>query len=244
MLQERFSVSLAFRRALDSAMDAFLRQQNLVQSLRESFLNSVSQMKVSGEDPVLLLATLSQSDPHLVFDYDNFSLLASFFGWDSPMNLSTIDPRSLADWLQASQSDSTKSLPANPPIGASLEVKSSSPGVNSAPQESLIIADQGDPNSPSISSSRESSPLTTKVDIEDGKDADTVVTSVVEDLADTEADFTLEDEDVPAPEDFLDPSVPGLDSEIEDTHTFFISLLLLFTNPSFLLEDVDMLLEN
>ena len=139
MLQERFSICFAFRHALNLALETLHRQQDLVQSLCQSFLESISRMKVSGKHPVLLLATLSQSDSHLILDYDNFSLLASFFSWDSLLNLSSTDPRSLAEWLQPTPLDNVPEVP--PPAVPSTEAVASSSRLSSSENFFLSSAD-------------------------------------------------------------------------------------------------------
>ena len=211
MLQERFSISFAFHHALDSALETLHCQQDLVQSLHQLFLESISQMKVSGEDPVLLLATLSQSNSHLVLDYDNFSLLASFFGWDSPLNLSSTNPRSLTKWLQPTPLNNVPEVP--PPAVSSTKAIASSSGLSSSENFFLSSTDgaQGVPNSLFGSSSENS-----------------LISAEVVAVAD------LDDEGVPASEEFQDSATPGLESSFEESRKFFLFLLLilLLTLPS------------
>lgn len=211
MLQERFSVSLAFRRALESAMEGLRRQEEHVQQLRQSFLDSVARMKVSGEDPVLLLAALSQSDSHLVVDYDSFSLLASFFGWDSSLNLSSTDSRTFADWIRGSRSSVEDNPTSAIPVESSLEV------------------------GPSGLSSEEKNDISTSVD-NSGTDHGALspsISSNVHSLFDTdveqvEQELDPEDKGVPDPEDFAnEPAIFVPSSTLQDSRKFF-SLLLLF----------------
>lgn len=82
-----------------------------MKSLEQSFLDSIARLKVSGEDPIMLLTTLSQSESSFLLSYDDFSLLASFFGWDSPLNLASTDVRSFAEWIRLSRSGAEEASP-------------------------------------------------------------------------------------------------------------------------------------
>jgi hypothetical protein len=194
-------VSLSLRHALESASVGLRQQQELVQSLLQSFLDSVSRLKVSGEDPVLFLAALSHSDPSLVFDYDNFSLLASFFGWDSPLNLSSTDPRSLSEWLRPPQPLADEAASALLPMDSASDVGAS--GLSSEEKENIPSALENTVavDEPSLFSSREGSPV----------------------AIDTAGEVDLEDEGVPAPEDFNEDAVPDLSQQVEVSREFLSS---------------------
>lgn len=159
VLQERFSVSFAFRQALESALEGFRRQQDLVRSLQESFLSSVSRMKVSGEDAVLLLAAVSHSDPDFTLDYETFTLLASFFGWDSSFNMASSDNRRLSEWLHGSESSPAAAPPVVDPSTTILPEVGSS-GLSAMEKASLPTSLVVSPSAAesSIASSRANSP--------------------------------------------------------------------------------------
>ena len=103
---------------------------------------------------MLLLATLSQTDPHFVLDYDTFSLLATFFGWDSPLNLASLDARSLASWRELAAANQASSGSGSVDESSS-EARASSSGTSSHEKESQAASSvtQGAPASPLFSSS-------------------------------------------------------------------------------------------
>lgn len=204
MLQERFTVSLTFRHALESAAQSLHQQQELVASLEQSFLESVSRFKVSGEDPLLFLATLSQAESSIVYDYDNFSLLASFFGWDCSLNLSTTNPRSLAKWIEDSSPAVAESCPLNLPIESAGEVGPS--GLSSEEKDTLGITRTADV-------------------LEEGSSIQPSPGDVLP-STDAEADADPDSASVPAPEEFNDLFDLELDQSAEESRTFFPFLLV------------------
>lgn len=207
VLRKRFANSLALRSSLESAANGLRIQQELVQDLHNSFLESIARLKVTGEDPVLLVANISKSDPNFVLDYDTFYLLATFFGWDSPMNLSSSGSLPLSKWFPASSSDSTTGCA--PATTTSMGL----PDDHRRLAEQLFGSSSSDAES--VSSPKVHSPGALDGDADPDPDPD-------------------DQSGVPVPADFNEALVFGVESQIHESRmSFFPSVLSFYLTPFF-----------
>jgi hypothetical protein len=91
------------RQALESNLRVLEEAQAAVDISRARFMEDAEDLRVSMADPVTSLLTIAaQDETEKVLSYKDFSLLASFCNWDSPINFAIPDTqsdRTLYEWI-------------------------------------------------------------------------------------------------------------------------------------------------